>query len=361
MARTLRLVDLFAGCGGLTRGFLDSAADAGVRARYKVLAAVEHDRAAAATYAANYGRDHLFATDIEDWDEIPSADVVIGGPPCQGFSTLGRRDPSDPRNRLWREYARALESIRPDYFVIENVAAFLRSAEWDVLRQEMSTGPLRAYRLQAHVVDAADFGVPQRRRRAVVIGSHRSVPVPDAPVGPLSDRRHHRTVGQVLDALSELVPVPADDLPSTVFEFEGREFPGAFKTTQLHVAREMQALTRRRIEAIPPGGSRGDLPEDLLAPCWRRHTTGQMDVMGRLRRDRPAVTIRTEFFKPEKGRFLHPVEHRPITHAEAALLQTFPADYQWCGSRADIARQIGNAVPVLLARALGALIARQYR
>ena len=360
MPRTLRLVDLFAGCGGLTRGFLDSAEEPRVRARFRLLAAVENDRAAAATYAANFGRDHLFHGDIEAWDDIPSADVVVGGPPCQGFSDLGRKDPSDPRNTLWREYLRTLGQIRPHYFVLENVPAFFRSPEWQTLQSQAGRGPLRGYRLDAFLVNAADFGVAQRRRRAVVVGHHTSVPPLPRPRPTVLDKALYRTVGESFQLLEDQVGPPTPDLPSGLHDFDGRPLPGVFKTGELHVTRDVGATTLARIEAVPPGGSRADLPEELLAPCWRRHTTGQMDVMGRLRADRPAVTIRTEFFKPEKGRFLHPVEHRPITLAEAAVLQSFPLDHLWCGSRADIARQIGNAVPPLLARAIGATIARQY-
>src|SRR5262245_20505936 len=133
----VRLVDLFAGCGGLTRGFLDVGGDPEINATFEVVAAVEMDRAAAATYQANYGKSHhLFHGKIEEWptEEIPDADVVVGGPPCQGFSNLGKRDPSDQRNRLWREYARTVEKIQPDYFVIENVAAFYKSPQWRLLR-----------------------------------------------------------------------------------------------------------------------------------------------------------------------------------------------------------------------------------
>ncbi|GJF03423.1 DNA cytosine methyltransferase [Pseudonocardia sp. D17] len=363
MTRRLRLVDLFAGCGGLTRGFLDVNLDPDVPAEYHVIAAVEADRTAAATYAANFGRDHLYPIKIEDWhrDEIPSADVVIGGPPCQGFSNLGRRDPSDPRNALWREYARTLERIQPDYFVIENVAAFFRSPQWDLLQAEVENGTLTDYCLQPYILNAAEFGVPQIRKRAVVIGRHREMcPVPD-PVGALAGKPHlFEAVGEALADLPAYVASDAIELPDDRFEFDGTEFPGAFKTSQLHLTRRMTDLSRKRIAAIPRGGNRMDIPDELLPDCWRKHKTGSMDVMGRLRENRPSVTIRTEFMKPEKGRYLHPTQPRPLTHAEAALLQTFPLDFQWCGSKVAIARQIGNAVPVRLAQALGSAIGRMY-
>lgn len=358
----LRLVDLFAGCGGLTRGFLEVNRDLKVKYKYEVVAAVESDRAAAASYAANFGRDHLFHMKIEDWqpEDIPDADIVVGGPPCQGFSDLGKRNPDDVRNRLWREYARTVQKIKPDYFVIENVGAFFRSPQWALLQAATEDGPLQNYLLQPYTLNAAEFGVPQVRKRAVVIGRRRDLPrVPD-PKGELAGRpTDFMTVRQALVGLSEYIHPDHIDLPLSTYDFNG-ELPGAFKTSELHVTRRLHELSQRRFAAIPPGGNRINLPWELQAPCWRKHTTGSLDVMGRLRWDKPSVTIRTEFVKPEKGRYLHPSEHRPLSHAEAALLQTFPLDHQWCGAKVSIARQIGNAVPVKLAKELALLIAKTY-
>lgn len=126
-----------------------------------------------------------------------------------------------------------------------------------------------------------------------------------------------------------------------------------FRTTDLHLTRTYKDRSRMRFPYIPPGGNRFNIPNHLLPVCWERHKTGSGEVMGRLRWDRPSVTIRTEFFKPEKGRYLHPTEHRALTHHEAARIQGLPDDYRWVGSKASIARQIGNAVPVPLAEALG--------
>ena len=112
-------------------------------------------------------------------------------------------------------------------------------------------------------------------------------------------------------------------------------------------------MSLKRFAAIPERGNRFDLPDELLSPCWRKHRTGTGDVMGRLYLDKPSVTIRTEFFKPEKGRYLHPTEDRVITHYEAAMIQGFPLTYQWVGTREQIARQIGNAVPIPLGEAIG--------
>lgn len=128
----------------------------------------------------------------------------------------------------------------------------------------------------------------------------------------------------------------------------------AFKTNELHLTRHYEQLSINRFRHIPADGNRFDIPEELLADCWKKHKTGSGDVMERLNFGKPSVTIRTEFFKPEKGRYLHPTEHRALTHHEAARIQGFPDDYKWVGSKVAIARQIGNAVPIPLAHALGA-------
>ena len=344
----------------MTRGFLDTNKDPEGTSTFEVVASVELDRAAAATYAANFGRDHLFHGRIEDWptSAIPPADIVVGGPPCQGFSNLGLRDPLDYRNRLWREYVRVVEKVQPAYFVIENVAAFFKSPQWDLLQlATASDGPLRNYDLQPYTVNAAEFGVPQLRKRAVVLGRHKDRgPLPD-PEGELAGQpEKFTTVRQALAGLSASVDLDNIDLPDDMFDFDGGRLPGAFKTAQLHVTRYLQPLSVERFLAIPEGGNRSNLPWRLQTPGWRKHKTGSMDVMGRLRWDRPSVTIRTEFVKPEKGRYLHPSENRPLTLAEGALLQTFPPDYQWCGAKVSIARQIGNAVPVELGAALARLV-----
>jgi DNA (cytosine-5)-methyltransferase 1 len=156
------------------------------------------------------------------------------------------------------------------------------------------------------------------------------------------------------------------ELPEQTAEFFGRALPGLFKSRDLHFGRRPRDLSVRRYDAVPPGGGRFDLPDELLPRCWRDKPSGTTDVMGRMRWDAPSLTIRTEFFKPEKGQYLHPQwdrlhrsrrVNRVITHAEAAALQDFGEDHLWCGSKTEIAKQIGNAVPVGLAQA----VARQVR
>lgn len=337
------MIDLFAGCGGISQGFRATG-------QFESVAAVEHDRDAAATYAANFG-DHVSVADIADWvrGSIPRAEVVVGGPPCQGFSALGRQDEADPRNQMWRHYVTTLRLVRPAVFVMENVPQFLNSVEFTLLqRMTRKRGDLENYALEAHILNSADYGAPQARRRAVVIGRLRDLKEFGAPE-PLENRR------TVRDALQGTLDpyVERTTLPQSWVEFKGMQVPGEFKLHDLHITRKPTELSLARYRAIPAGGSRKDLPDALLAPCWRKHKTGAGDVMGRLSWDKPSVTIRTEFYKPEKGRYLHPDQDRPITHAEAALLQGFDDDFKWCGTKVSIARQIGNAVPPRLAEALG--------
>ncbi len=341
-SRTFRVLDLFAGCGGLTSGFVASGA-------FKSVGAVEVDPHAAATYAVNFG-EHVYVGDIAGWRWRggPPIDVVVGGPPCQGFSGLGLRDPHDPRNMLWQEYVRVLQSVRPAFFVLENVPPFLRSGQFALLQDETQPGGrLADFHLEAHVLNAADYGVPQSRRRAVVIGRRRELdelgPPPVLNADPVD----------LATALAG-VPVQASpaELPRRSRTVNDAVVAGSYAMEELHVTRPVSDIWRRRYEAVPSGGNRHDLPHELRLPCWQGDFTGAGDVMGRLHWTKPSVTVRTEFFKPEKGRYLHPEEHRAITHYEAALLQGFPADFRWCGSKASIARQIGNAVPPPLARAI---------
>jgi DNA (cytosine-5)-methyltransferase 1 len=354
-------VDLFAGCGGLAAGFKA----AGALPTF----AVEWDAAAAATYAANHG-EHVRVVDIADVDDLElaalgdSVDVVVGGPPCQGFSNLGTRDPADPRNRLWREYVRVVSTLRPKVFMIENVDRFSKSPEFALLQHELEQGELVEWADYSwSVLNAADFGVPQRRRRTIVVASR------IGPVGlpvPTHAKDGGLGVEPWCDVRSAIGGVPPEAMSSDLpggrhVVVDGHTVPGPFSGLDLHLRRHPTQLSLKRYEVVPPGGGRFDIPTDLLPPCWRDKPSGTTDVMGRLEWDKPALTVRTEFFKPEKGRYLHPQwekgkrgrkVNRPITHLEASLLQTFPTDYRWCGTKLQIARQIGNAVPPRLAEAI---------
>jgi DNA (cytosine-5)-methyltransferase 1 len=338
----IRTLDLFAGAGGLTRGFAQ--AELG----FEPVHAVEIDPAAARTYKRNF-QCPVFDGPIEELEQFEAADVILGGPPCQGFSPLGRDRDDVSRaklNSLWQHYLRAVRQVKPVAFVIENVPQFQRSAQFAKLLGMMKADPdLREYRFNYGVLNAADYGVPQFRRRGIFMAVRGVTEVPWPPAethGPNSaDGTPYLTVEDTIAGLPEPV---ADDV--TVGP-DGRQ--------DLHFRRNPRPISLQRYKAIPAGGNRFDLAvnrPDLMPRCWVDKPTGTTDVMGRLWWKRPSVTIRTEFFKPEKGRYLHPDADRAITHREAARLQTFPDGFEFEGTKSEIARQIGNAVPPKLAEAL---------
>jgi len=343
---TVNFIDLFAGAGGLSQGFRQASSE---DIEFRSVFAVEKDLPSAASYAANFGHS-VFSEPIENLkqSDLPEVEVdfVVGGPPCQGFSPLGKMSPSDHHpsmNQLWKFYLNVVKWTRPKAFVIENVPEFLKSYEF--LQVRKATSKL-GYRVECGVLPAIHFGVPQQRRRGFAIGLADGV-IPTLPMPPLFAK--HKTVK---DAIWDLRRKPL------VFDLHEREsylgFP-KYTASMLHIGRNPTPVSLARYRCVPAGGNRFDLMRkrpDLTPDCWRRKKTGSTDVFGRLRWDEPALTIRTEFFKPEKGCYLHPEFDRPITHWEAARLQTFPDNYIFCGSKIEIARQIGNAVPPLLAEAV---------
>lgn len=333
---TYKLMDLFAGCGGMTLGFEATG-------RFQSVFSVEWDRAAAETYRRNFG-DHIVAAPIEDIARFPKADVVIGGPPCQGFSPLNMSGAGLERRSLWRQYLRALDDAQPSLFVMENVPELLRSAEYlDFVEAAVELG----FTVEGRILNAADYGVPQRRRRAFVIGSRVGAPVwPERDFFPPSDAPEGAQLWRTFrDAVEGLSLVP-----------DGENW---------HSRRNPRPMSVERYRTIPnEGEGRFQLAErrpDITPACWLRKKSGSTDVFGRLWWDRPAFTIRTEFFKPEKGRYLHPSEHRPITVREAARCMSFPDDFELPVDQAmtTVAKQVGNAVPPLLARRVAELIAAQ--
>lgn len=331
---TLTLTDLFAGAGGFTLGF--------VQAGFNPKFAVEIDEAAAATYMRNFG-EHCYCGDITVISRYDPTDVIIGGPPCQGFSNLGAHIPDDPRNQLWKYFVQAVEKIRPLVFVVENVPPLLKAEEGRRIQDQTRA---LGYGVVARVVNSADFGAPQIRKRTIIIGSRLGTP-PFPAQTHIDPRRRDLTTAflrdwtTVREAIGDLPEEPTDH--------------------SLHFRRNPTPLSQQRYRHIPPGGNRWDLPVKLMPECWRKKTEGGTDLMGRMRWDQPSVTIRTEFFKPEKGRYLHPSAHRPITHREAARLQGFPDDFVFEGSKTQIAKQIGNAVPISLAFAIACAVRDHIR
>jgi DNA (cytosine-5)-methyltransferase 1 len=360
----LRLIDVFSGAGGMTLGFSRA-----FNHRFRPVLAIDSDQAAIDSYNTNFGR-HGIAADIVELlkDEafrIPRAEVVIGGPPCQGFSLLNRSRRTDARKSLWRPFLTVVERSEAEVFVMENVPQLLKSAEYRAFHRAATR---MGYQLHADNLCAADYGVPQVRWRAFVVGSRVFNPKEFFPpqtthVGPrvqLSLGLGGQTNGNYPKATWQSVRDAIADLPKP----SGVQMRVGEPTLDLHFGRKPTPVSLQRYKAIPKEGmNRFDLlraAPELTPPCWIRKTSGGSDLFGRLWWDRPAPTIRTQFWKPEKGRYLHPKQHRSITHREAARLQSFPDTFRFCGTKIEVGRQIGNAVPPLLASAVASSVERMF-
>lgn len=356
MTKKHTLIDLFSGAGGMTLGFADDR----FHGAFSSVFAIDNDTPAVETYNQNFCPDspHCVACDIEEWvsqNEIPKADVVIGGPPCQGFSLLNKNRNGDLRRALWEPYMDVVQQSGASVFVMENVEGLLKSAEFeDITRRAIELG---FEMLSPAVLNMADYGVPQTRKRAIVIGVRisdfgRNI-LPDFPP-PAS----HSVGGDGLSKKPWLTVRDAiGDLPvhTSGIEIDPKKIP----PLDLHFGRTPTDVSKERYRAVPAGGNRFDLQKnrpDITPRCWIRKKSGGTDLFGRLWWNRPSVTIRTEFFKPEKGRYLHPDEHRPISHREAARLMTFPDDFMFSGTKIQVAKQIGNAVPPVFAHALATFV-----
>lgn len=319
------VIELFAGCGGMLLGFHNSG--------YKTVLVNEWDAAACESIRRNI-TERVSQCAIQEIEHFPKADVVVGGPPCQGFSNLGERLPMDPRRQLWRQFMRAVGEIQPKAFIMENVPPLLKSQEYvEIVKLAHALG----YEVVGDILNAADYGVPQIRKRAIIIGLKGAMPTfPEKThVDPQKRDLFNNALPSwktVRDAIGDLPKIP-----------DGNNW---------HIGRNPTPKSLERYRHIPAGGNRWDLPDYLMPECWKRKVSGGTDLFGRLWWDRPSVTIRTEFYKPEKGRYLHPEEDRPITHREAARLQGFPDDFVFFGTRIQVGMQIGNAVPPPLAEAI---------
>lgn len=348
-----KLIDLFAGAGGMTAGFTHFEGHV-----FEPVWANDYNDEAAATYKHNFG--HMTPGDIvsileDPATKVPRADVVIGGPPCQGFSLLNKERDGDPRRHLWIPFLDVVKRSGAAIWVMENVPQLLASPEYDALKESAEED---GFVVKGSILCAADYGVPQTRYRAIIVGALGQDPKKFFP-----PKRTHRQPEPAYHRrlfVENGVPYVDDpqmwrtvrDVIADLPEPEGTEIRrDAGVPLDLHFGRNPTKLSRERYRAVPPGGNRFDLPVEMTPGCWIRKTSGGTDLFGRLWWNRPSVTLRTEFFKPEKGRYLHPVQHRPITHREAARMQSFPDEFHFEGNKTEIAKQIGNAVaPVFAAR-----------
>lgn len=320
----LTAIDLFSGCGGLTLGLK--------QAKYRVLAAVENDPLAVRTYRSNHPDVWLYDRDIRQvstrrlmrrFDIRPGQlDLLAGCPPCQGFSSMrtlnGKRSVADERNDLVYEILRFTHCLRPKAILLENVPGLENDRRIGTVKRELTRW---GYDCDVTVRDAANYGVPQRRRRMILTASlYGKIPEPAMASARTS----------VHDAIGDLPPAGASG----------------------DVLHDLLTVRSPRVEAmiasIPPdGGGLRQMGEEYQLACHKRYPRGFKDVYGRMRWNDVSPTITGGCFNPSKGRFLHPTENRAITLREAALLQTFPRHYVFSLDRgkAGVGLMIGNALP----------------
>ena len=327
-------VDLFCGAGGLTHGFILEG--------LSVAAGIDLDPACRFPYETNNGarfieRDikQITVDEVRDLFDDAEVKILAGCAPCQPFSTYAQRYDSDGRDGKWRllyEFARLVQGIRPEIITMENVPNVARH---EVFLAFVSTLKRLGYDIWFDVVDSFRYGVPQMRRRIVLLASiHGDITMTEAT---------HAQPETVRQAIGHLPPLSAGD---------------ADPVDRLHVASALSERNLKRIRASRPGGSWRDWPADLVADCHRvesgRTYTG---VYGRMEWDRPAPTMTTQCYGFGNGRFGHPEQDRAITLREAAIIQSFPRDYAFIPDDGEVSfkalgRLIGNAVPVELGRAI---------
>ena len=321
--KRLIAIDLFCGCGGLSLGLH--------RAKFKIVAAIDNDALSVATYRKNHRQTRVLEQDIRSIDAVAlmrelglqpgELDLLAGCPPCQGFSTLrtmnGGREVEEPMNDLVFEFVRFVSSFLPKAIMLENVPALLNDARLRHIETKLND---LGYSCQADVLNAENFGVPQRRMRMILVGARGGCPSFAPPLCQI------RTVAE---AIQKLPPPGTTNDP--VHNYPVR------RTDRI------MSLIRQ----IPKdGGSRTDLPQEDQLECHQGFN-GFKDIYGRMSWHQPAPTITGGCISPSKGRYLHPQEDRAITLREASILQGFPKSYQFDMSRGRylVARMIGNAFP----------------
>jgi len=354
-----KVVSLFSGGGGLDIGFKE--------AGFEVVWAIDNESNAVSTYAANIG-NHIICADINavDLNIIPKCDIVIGGPPCQSFSLAGNRNTNDDRGRLVWKYIEIIKHLKPRAFLFENVTGLLSAKNCDgekifpLLEKKFTA---LGYSINSQIVNAADYGVPQLRRRVIIVGiqGNKKFEFPGTTHG--KDKQPYLSVAEALDDLPSATKenISQNYITDAKTEFQKKIRCGSLKVTD-HVISQMSELDRYIVDHVKPGGNYMDIPSDVASKRIRRlqQTGGHTTCYGRLDPNKPAYTINTYFNRPNVGCNIHYKENRLITVREALRLQTFPDKYEIVSSNKQGRNTIvGNAVPPLLAKILAVALKEQ--
>lgn len=337
------VLDLFSGCGGMSLGF--------EKAGFKIVASYDCWKSAVETYKTNFSHEACLL-ELNEFSELEPSTVIVGGPPCQGFSSAGQRRVEDERNTLVRVFALLIARYKPLAFVFENVEGFLTQDEgrfvFDLLEPLIDVG----YRIHLRKVNAAHYGVPQHRKRVLAIGGLGWNPTfPEhthsalgAPGARLANRSHLPFTPTIEEAFKNL-PIPTAEGSMAQILFD-------------HTYTPFSKTDSMRASLLKPGQRMRDLPEDLWHESYRKRAYRRvMDGTPTERRGgAPSGLRRLSPSEPSKAitggalrDFVHPREDRPLTIRECARLQTFPDEFVFVGSQSEKIQMIGNAVPVLLA------------
>ena len=342
------VIDLFAGVGGLSLGF--------EKQGFEVLIANEYDNSIEAEYIENDKYTKMIVVYIPSLglkevfgSYTGKIDVVIGGPPCQGFSQKGQRKTiHDERNFLFKYYVAVVELVKPKYFVMENVPNLLTAEGGYFFKEIEELFNKMGYSLEHGVLNASDYGVPQNRRRAIIIGKLNGV----AP--KLPELQNEKVT--IWDAISDLAYLQSGEgtdkqeyrnAPESDYQ---KLLRGDSTTLYNHIATKHSPLALERLAMIPPNAGKEVLPKEHLTKSIYSGT------WTRMRKDEISVTITTRFDTPSSGKFTHPFLDRAITVREAARIQSFPDDFRFVGNKGSQMKQVGNAVPPLLAAAIAKVI-----
>lgn len=363
MSRRLKVVDLFAGVGGLSYGFYHNDA-------FELVAANEILAPMAQAYSLNHPDVHMYQCDIKELtfkrmrDELGlvrgDVDIVIGGPPCQAYSTVGRRVLDDERGRLFQEYYRLLKEIRPRVFLYENVRGLLSIQGGVLIDEIIGLFSSLGYTVRYQVLNAADFGVPQLRERVIITGTLLSQEFSYPEPTHSHEKELHKTSKKpylnVADAIGDLAFIESGGKSTRYAHPPQNDFQRLMRqNAPVELADHDSAQNNPRLielmQALPDGGSPRDLPLKM------RPASGYGNTYCKLWWDRPATTITRNLGTPSSSRCIHPKVARALTTREGARLQAFPDDFQFFGPRSERNLQIGNAVPPLLSQALATSLA----
>lgn len=372
-----KAISLFSGGGGCSLGFKN--------AGYDIIYASDFDKAAMNTYKTNFPETKTEIKDIKDIDfhellkennlRPGKLDFLIGGPPCQGFSTAGTRFWDDPRNSLLKEYVRCLSIIKPKWFLMENVEGLLTTKKGEYLYEAAKAFIELGYTIRIDKIYAHEYGVPQRRKRVFVIGNNLGFPYKSPlPINVATGRIFKNSSLTLGDALINL-PLPSNmrDGETSYSKISKNELFNYYhsdnNTITDHFFVPINGMQLKRIKALKEGQTMKDLPEDLQHESFKRRANrrvmdgtptekrgGAPFGLKRLFANQPSLTITSAATRE----FIHPTEDRTLTIRECARLQTFPDDFIFKGNQNQRIQQIGNAIPPLLAQKFAKYIKEEY-